>query len=1049
MRFQVLGPVTACNVQGPVALGSARQRAVLAVLLTELSTMVSIDQLVDRVWGPAPPKRARPTLHTYLSRLRGTLSSAGGPVLLRRALSYRLEVDADAVDLHRFRTLVAEARQRGDGDAAVTRWQEAMGLWQGRPFVDLDSDWLQQVAVGLEMERQAAWLDYTEVQLRRGEHARLLPDLTAATREHPLDERLAGQLMLALYQCGRQADALACYRQLHDRLVSELGSDPGPAVRELHQRMLRQDVGLAGNPRNEAELAGSRTELASPTPATSGAAAAGPVRLAAPGVPGRPAQLPADVTGFTGRAGALRRLDEVLGENAAGQTGRAVVVTAIGGTAGVGKTALAVHWAHRVADRFPDGQLYVNLRGYDPSQPVPPGEALTRLLAALGVTGNDVPIDLDDRAARYRSEVAGRRLLIMLDNAASVAQVRPLLPGSSSCAVVVTSRDSLAGLVAVHGAHRIDLDLFPQAEAVELLRHLIGARVLAEPEAAAALAQQCARLPLALRVAAELAAGRPDEPLAELVAELADRQQRLARLDVGGDPHAAVQTVFSWSILHLSPAAVETFRLLGLHPGPDFDSYALAALAGTELPAASQALAELARAHLVHRTGPSRYGMHDLLRAFALHLVSVAAADESRSAALTRMYNYYQAAATGATNTLYPEQLRPDEIARLAAGGGSAVSIPDLSQPVAAQAWLEVERVCLAASAAHAAAEGSYRYPVDLAMILYEYLDGGPPAEALAINGHALHAAEQAGDLVGQAHSLRRLGVAYSRVGHYQQAIDHVQRALACFRDAGDRVGQAQALGSLGVIAKMQGNLKRAVDDHTRALALTRQSGDRRGEARALSNVANVESSWGRLELATDHHRQAIAIYRELGLQASLGTILNNLAMTEMRMGEYLAARDHLRQALAILEQLGSPHKQACTLDSLGDLYLRLGDPAQAQVYFQQALARFRQAGVRVHQAHSLNGLGEAAHLAGQAAESADHHTEALAVAVEFQVPTQQARAHTGLGHACRTRGDLAAARSHYEQAYAVFSELDLPEAEEVLAYLTGALSPQSAAAAG
>ncbi|MPZ29228.1 MAG: AfsR family transcriptional regulator, partial [Micromonosporaceae bacterium] len=300
-----------------------------------------------------------------------------------------------------------------------------------------------------------------------------------------------------------------------------------------------------------------------------------------------------------------------------------------------GKTALAVHWAHRVRDRFPDGQLYVNLRGYDPDQPVAPADALARFLTGLGVAGPDVPLELEDRAARYRSEVAGRRMLVVLDNAATVEQVRPLLPGTGKCLVAVTSRDSLAGLVAVDGAHRLDLDLLPPRDAVALLRRLVGERVDAEPEAALTLVDQCARLPLALRVAAELAASRPAVPLAELVAELSDRQRRLELLDAGGDPHAAVRVVFSWSIRRLSPETARTFRLLGLHPGPDFDPYAAAALADTTLEQAGRELEQLVRAHLIHTTAPARYAMHDLLRIYAIQLVTEEDSDTDRQAALT------------------------------------------------------------------------------------------------------------------------------------------------------------------------------------------------------------------------------------------------------------------------------------------------------------------------------------------------------------------------------------------------------------------------------
>ena len=516
VRFQLLGHVSALSERGPVPLGSARQLMVLAALLVEPGVPVSLDSLADRVWGAAPPRSARQTLHSYISRLRSVLDAAGGPTPARRPGGYVLEVDATAVDLHHFRALVAQARSADDGCAALL-WDGAMALWKGRPFADLDSAWLHSVAVTLEAERQAATLDHNDLLLRRGEHGRLLPEVTAAAERHPLDERLAGQLMLALYRCGRQADALERYRRLRERLADELGSDPGPELRELHQCILRHDPALA-----------LRAAARGPDPG-------GPVPDAAPARL-RPAQLPLDVAGFTGRDGDLRSLDRLVSGPVPDGPARKVVITAIGGTAGVGKTALAVHWAHRVVDRFPDGQLYVNLRGYAPEQPVRPSDALARFLTALGVPKRDIPLDDDERAARYRSELAGRRMLIVLDNAGSVAQVRPLLPGSGSSMVLVTSRDSLVGLVAVHGARQVGLGLLSIAEAVDLLRRLVGDRVVTEPAAAVTLAEQCARLPLALRAAAVLATSRPDRSLAEVVAELADRQGWIELLDPGGDP---------------------------------------------------------------------------------------------------------------------------------------------------------------------------------------------------------------------------------------------------------------------------------------------------------------------------------------------------------------------------------------------------------------------------------------------------------------------------------------------------------------------------------
>ncbi|MGH3937962.1 MAG: helix-turn-helix domain-containing protein [Pseudonocardiaceae bacterium] len=377
------------------------------------------------------------------------------------------------------------------------------------------------------------------------------------------------------------------------------------------------------------------------------------------GAPRSVAQLPADVAFFTGRERELAILDRQLATmakstGALGGRSTAVVISAVSGTAGVGKTALALRWCHRVRGEFPDGQLYVNLRGYDPDQPLAATDALAGFLRALGVPGQDVPLQVDERAAVYRSLLDGRRMLVVLDNAATVEQVRPLLPGSPSCLVVITSRDSLAGLVARHGARRLELDLLPLEDAIVLLQVLIGGRVDAESEAAAVLAGQCARLPLG--VVAELVVARPSISLAELVGELADQQRRLKLLDAGGDPRTAVRAVFSWSYQYLSAEVARAFRVIGLHPGPDLDPYAAAALTNTSGDQAQHLLDLLARAHLIAPTSPGRYGMHDLLRAYAIHLATVEDCEQDRRAALTRLFDHYLATAAAAMDTVIPAE---------------------------------------------------------------------------------------------------------------------------------------------------------------------------------------------------------------------------------------------------------------------------------------------------------------------------------------------------------------------------------------------------------
>lgn len=1028
--IQVLGEVSARSERGPVPLGSARQRTVLAALVVEPGTAVPIDQLVDRVWGTTPPRSARQTLHAYVSRLRTVLGNETSPVLHRRSGGYVVEADESVVDLHRFNLLVARAR-RAEGADAGSLWQEAMRLWRGRPFADLDSEWLRSLAVRLDAEHLAAVLDHNDLLLRSGEHTRLLPSVADAARAHPLDERLAGQLMLALYRCDRQAEALAHFRLVQERLADELGSDPGRTLRDLYQQILRHDPQLSAQP-GAAEHSAVRSnadETAGRDGTGDDAAGFAAARTH------RPAQLPLDVAGFTGRADDLRALDELLLDDVKGEATRAVVITAIGGTAGVGKTALAVHWAHRVADRFTDGQLYVNLRGYDPEQPMQPADALARFLAALGVADREIPLDVDERAARYRSEMAERRMLIVLDNAGSVAQVRPLLPGSGSSLVVVTSRDRLAGLVAVDGAHRVDLDLLPTAEAVGLLRRLIGGRVAEEPRAAVALAEQCARLPLALRVAAVLATSRPGAPLAELVAELADGQERLALLDAGGDPYAAVHAVFSWSIRHLPEQAARTFRRLGLHPGPDLDPYVAAALTGIEPGQARRVLETLVSAHLLHRTTPGRYGMHDLLRAYATHLTATEDTAQERKEAEDGLLGYYEAAAFAAVDALYPAEIRyrPDVT-------DLVVPIPDLTEPGSAHDWLQSEGFCLVAIADHAAELQRHGYVVGLARILYRHLVETNLTSLLAVNGHALRAAEQAGDLNGQAHALCQLGIGHSWTGQYEMASERLRHALVLYRQVGDPAGEARALAGLGTVDYHCGRYESALDNLRRVIALYRQVGDRIGEASALNGLGLIEEELGNYVSAVAFHLQNLVIVRELGVRFNESTTLCNLANAELGRGRRSAAALYARHAHGVIEELGSPTSKAHALDTLGSLYLRLDEPGHAGECFQRALAHFREIGKRGDQAWSVNGLGEVAQFTDDPAAALRLHTEALAIATADGPRHQQARAHAGIGHAHRSLGNPDLALRCFEYAHVIYSELGRPEAEEIHVHI-GALS--------
>jgi tetratricopeptide (TPR) repeat protein len=668
-------------------------------------------------------------------------------------------------------------------------------------------------------------------------------------------------------------------------------------------------------------------------------------------------------------------------------------VAVIAGLPGVGKTALAIRWAHQVGDRFPDGQVFLNLRGYDPDRPLTATEALARLLDALGFRESEIPPDLEQRAARYRTEIAGRRILLVLDNAASAQQVRPLLPGSPTCAAVVTSRDGLAGLVARDGAHRLDLGPLPDDDARALLRRLIGHRADAEPDALATLANQCGRLPLALRLAAEMAVSRPAIALAHLVAELADQDRPLRPLldGGGGDPWAAVSTVFSWSVRHLPPGPALLFRRLGLHPGPDLDAHAAAALAGSDVAAARQALDALAHAHLVDRVGADRFGRHDLLRAYAVELAAADPDTAGRTAALDRQYGYYLAAAAAAMQRLHPAEahLRPQPPA-------VTTALPKLADADAARAWLDAERPVLVALAGKAATGEQPGFAVLVSATLHRYLDGGYHTDALAIHEHARAAARRVGDSGGEAQAELGLGIVAYRLGRLPAAVDRLRPALAVFDRIGDLMGQARALSVLGTVAQRQGRYRSATDHHEHALELFRRLDDRAGVARALNNLGLVERLAGRFELATEHHRRALDLFRRAGHRTGEAIALNSLGLAEQQLGRCSLAAEHLHAALTIFGDLGDRSGEASALDNLGTMCLRMSRNTAAAEYFARALAIFRATGERIG----------------------------------------QARAYTGLGHSHYARGERELARRCYLRALAGYADAELPDAGLVRARL-------------
>lgn len=573
MRFEILGPIRASTVAGPVAM-PGRERILLAMLLLHAGEFVHVNRLMDAIWGDHPPRNARNQLQSCVSRLRKRLAASGSneQLITTDAAAYGIRVGAESLDLLQFRQLVTEARsavEQGRRRDAVAGYRAALALWRGPAFSGVDSGPIEKAAAAIEEERLQAVEERVELELALGGAGELVADLTELVAQHPFRERLHAALMLALYRAGRQADALAAFQRAHRLLVDEIGTEPGLALRDLHQRILRDDLALMAEPPGD---------VASAAPITARHC------------------LPRAAADFTGRPEAVARL-----VNAVEAAPRAATVLAIDGMAGIGKTTLAVHVAHLVADRYPDGQLFVDLHGHSERRPMEPAAALSTLLRQLGVPGGRIPQELDDRVALWRSELANRQVLVLLDNAASAAQVTPLLPAGPDCLVLVTSRRRLAGLEATRP---LSLEVLNTDEAAELLAHSVGDRVHGEPEAAAEVARRCGHLPLAIRLAGARLAHRPSWRVQDIADRLRDARGPLMEL---GAEDRSVANAFALSYGQLSKDLQRTFRLLGLHPGEDFDAYAVAALTDSSLTEAQQALEGLVDDHLVEEPRPNRY----------------------------------------------------------------------------------------------------------------------------------------------------------------------------------------------------------------------------------------------------------------------------------------------------------------------------------------------------------------------------------------------------------------------------------------------------------
>jgi len=887
----------------PISLTSSRQRALLGALALSAGRLVSVDTLARCVWGEELPERIRGSLQTYVMRLRRHL---GEEAVVTEPDGYRLAVDPMRVDALRFlRILDTAAEQAGvPGGSTVERERreremlaEALELWRGTPLEGVGSPALTENWVPLLTERYLFAVE-RRIDLDDGvaPDSELAAELTDLVAQHPLRESLWERLVRVLARSGRRAEALARYAKLRALLAEELGVEPGARLRELHAELLSSDAEPQAAPR-----------------------------------PQVPRQLPFDVTSFTGRDAEIAELDRFLDE----RPGSSTAIAVIEGTAGVGKTSLAVHWAHRVRDRFPDGQLFLDLRGHSAGTPVTSDAALARILRAVGVGPEAIPSTVEERSALLRSRMAGARMLLLLDNAHDANQVRPLLPGSGNL-VVVTSRNQLRGLVAREGAKRLALRSFDKNDAKALLAGSVGyARLQAEPEAVEELAELCGRLPLALALAGERASRFSELSIAGIVDELRDQRVRLDTLRDPQDAGTDLRAAFSWSYNALRPAAARMFRLLGLHPGVDISLPAAAVLGGTPVREARELLDQLASAHLLNQPSADRYQFHDLLRVYAVERVEQEHSEEERDASLLRLLDWYLRAVADANNWVRPDLLTMD------------VVLPEHTGPVVTfsshddtTAWYVAERATLVALVSLAARRGWSGHAWKMAWLLRGlFAERHDQDEWVGTAAAAVRATRAAGEMLGLQYSANNLGSAYLRGWRPVEGLQALEEGRKVSAETGGSVVTVAILSNLAGGYYLGKEFEKAYQSGLEAAATARETGQTTYLPHALLNVCASCIGLGRFTEAVEHGIAAYDAFAEQGDRYHSALALDNLGEALTGAGRYSDAERRFGQAMELLGELGAVHATIDVLINLGRLKVDVGRPEEAAVHWAEALA--------------------------------------------------------------------------------------------------------------
>jgi DNA-binding SARP family transcriptional activator/tetratricopeptide (TPR) repeat protein len=1056
LTIGVLGTLEVRRDGQRIELTAGRLRSLLTVLAMSAGRAVAVDDLIAGMWDEGElPNNARRVVQIYVTRLR---AAVGAEYVGRAHGGYLLDIEPEDVDALRFLRLLDAAWSEPDPAAQRAHLEQALALWRGTPFDDVPSPSLTVSESPRLVERYLAGLERRmDLDVAAGRHDDLVAELAALTARHPLRESLWVRRLKVLRRAGRPAEALSCYEEVRTHLVEELGVDPGSELRQLY-----------------ADLLAGRVDEDTPGPT-------------APSVP-VPRQLPPDTGSFTGRVGLLADLDAMLPGGSAGDW-TAARIAVLNGLPGVGKTAAAVHWAHRCADRFPDGQLFLNLRGYSTTPAVRPVEALGVLLRGLGVPADQIPLDVDEQAALYRSRLVGRQVLVLLDNAANAEQVRPLLVSEPRCLILITSRGQLPGLVALQGARILPVGVLEPGESRALLTELFGAaRPSGVPDPLAGLAQLaelCGHLPLALRIAGTHLTTRPSLGVDRYAARLRTGD-RLATLSIDDDPQATVRATFDLSYQALAERLRRLFRLLALHPGVDFAADTAAALAGTSDDEAERLLNHLAEVSLLERAGAGRYAWHDLLRLYAERVSAAEDPPEERAAATTRLFDFYLATTGAAMRLAFPSF-------RFRAGGGAAGAAPRAFTDAAdALCWLDGERANLVAVVERTADQGPPAVAWQLAGLLYPYLVYGDHVlDWRRVAQRGLSAASRAGNEAEMAAMLHSLGTWYGSRGEVEPAVEHLERALA-LRRGGDpaaeantrtnlgivlgmasrfeearthlreahalaeRVGDSwllvSALNSLGMVCRHMGRLTEALDVLTETLALERAAADRRAEAATLENLATVYADLGRFAEAVELLDRCFEIVRELNDRINTSLTMISSALVHASIGRVGDATRLAEQALGLARETGQLTAEVGALSALATCHRIAGRLDLAEADGRRALSRAQEIRNVEGEAEALTGLADTLLRAGRPEAACASAERAAQLADDHGLRVLHGRALTVLAAGRLDRGEYGDAQRDCEHALALHREVGHRPGEaralDLLGRILGARDESAAGAA-